>query len=81
MTQADYNKKMQSAQKWPLNHKFSITSNRNGVLVCCDFQVYWNGRWCTLGTQNRPFTDESTYVWNEDAEAQIFAEMGRDAAR
>lgn len=71
MTQAEYNAKVQEMQQMWGDAAHILTNHRDGKLVSADFAVYWDGRLHNLGRQEKPFTPETTYSWNETLELEL----------
>jgi hypothetical protein len=73
MTQAEYNAKVQELQEmWGDASRVAPHISKDLQRVThARFQVYWDGRWQTLGTQHNPFTPEATYEWDEELELRL----------
>lgn len=72
MTQAEYNAKVQELQAmWGDSSRVEAISSKGGTITQGWFQVYWDGRWHTLGRQRNPFTSEATYEWDENLELRL----------
>lgn len=74
MTQAEYNAKVQELQSMWGDDASRIAPQISKDLkrvVVARFQVFWDGRWRTLGTQRDPFTPETAYEWDDDLELKL----------
>lgn len=72
MTREEYNAKVQELQAmWGDASRVEAARSKGGTITESYFQVYWDGRWHTLGNQRDPFTSEASYEWDETRELKL----------
>lgn len=76
MTRDEYNARIQAIQKmWPAGatriDKEYDTRGRAPVLKRAVFEVYWSGRWHSLGWETDPLTTAARRGWNETLELKL----------
>jgi len=71
MTQAKYNTKVQELQEMWGDACRARPHYHEGRLMRATFDVYWDGRWQTLGWQHNPMTPQVRYEWEDVLELEL----------
>jgi hypothetical protein len=81
MTQSEYNAKLQELQAMWGDDCRIHRQWKGEELTAALFQVYWDGHWRTLGRQKLPFTDATTYEWEDVLELELRGSFAGALAR
>lgn len=83
MNRKEYNARVQSIQAALPEAGTRITTFRgaDGLITSAYFEVSWDGQWCPLGIQKKPFTDEAAYEWDDYRETLVLAKYAAELVR
>lgn len=76
MDRDKYNSLVQGMQELFPETRFATFYEKDGRIREARFEVFCDG-WKWVGTQRRPFSDNSTYSWDDDLELRLRGAFGK----